>query len=358
MPRDNEPWVKVKIGARRSGKIAALPGDSARLGYFYLLLEAKVQRRMGVFDGRPHFAEVMGRFGRFLPDYICAGLVHEAPALCPACSDRFEVADGCVVVHDFLREQRSGRSSDQDDLEAGAETVTGAQRTKLWRLRRAVFERDNWTCRYCGRGDYERDWLVAEHVVPSGPTTLDNLVTACRGCNKRKGPRTPADAGMVLLPLGGDGPVTGHRDASQVPGDESQADVTRRVTSRAPESTGTVTVTERIPKPSSRRGARPVEDEGPLLTKPQLDAWASFGPEWDAFKAAWLDRGLRLPPSGDPDEDGSQRSVLHPIVADWPGEVASWTASAPRGASGRDVVGHVIRCYRDATGGALDEVPD
>lgn len=114
MPRDREPWVKVKIGARRSGKIAGLPSDSARLGYFYVLLEAKVQRRMGVFDNRTHFVEVLGRFGRFLPAYLEAGLVHEAPSLCPECKRRHRAATrGQIVVHDYLREQRDPTNADR-----------------------------------------------------------------------------------------------------------------------------------------------------------------------------------------------------------------------------------------------------
>lgn len=57
-------------------------------------------------------------------------------------------------------------------------------------LRAAVFERDDFTCRYCGeRGGA----LECDHVVPvsrGGETTLTNLVTACRTCNRRKGAKT------------------------------------------------------------------------------------------------------------------------------------------------------------------------
>jgi hypothetical protein len=114
MPRDREPWFKVKIGVRRSGKLAALPTDGARLGYFYLLAEAKVQRRMGEFDNRAHFAEVLGRFGRWLPDYVAAGLVHEAPLACDDCRRHHPgVRAGAIVVHDYLREQRDATHADR-----------------------------------------------------------------------------------------------------------------------------------------------------------------------------------------------------------------------------------------------------
>lgn len=92
----------------------------------------------------------------------------------------------------------------------GQPKTAGARRTANWRLRKAVLERDAFTCRYCGTADSDRDWLVLEHVVPDGPTNADNLVTACRSCNKKKGPRTPAEAGMVLL----DPPSNASRDRS------------------------------------------------------------------------------------------------------------------------------------------------
>ncbi len=111
-----EPWIKLKIGTRRSGKVACLPSDSARLGYIYLLLEAKVQREMGVFEGRAHFAEVLGRFGRYLPHYLAGGLLHEAPALCADCRARHPaVRPGAIVVHDYLREQRDPTNADRQD---------------------------------------------------------------------------------------------------------------------------------------------------------------------------------------------------------------------------------------------------
>lgn len=55
-------------------------------------------------------------------------------------------------------------------------------------LRSAVLERDDWTCRYCGRelGTAE---TTLDHVVPrskGGEDSLANLVTACRSCNSAK----------------------------------------------------------------------------------------------------------------------------------------------------------------------------
>lgn len=57
-------------------------------------------------------------------------------------------------------------------------------------LRSIVFERDDFTCRYCGaRGGK----LECDHVIPvarGGVTELHNLVTACRPCNRSKGARS------------------------------------------------------------------------------------------------------------------------------------------------------------------------
>lgn len=58
-------------------------------------------------------------------------------------------------------------------------------------VRSAVFERDNYTCRYCGARGVT---LECDHVVPvaqGGCTEDGNLVTACRTCNRAKGARTP-----------------------------------------------------------------------------------------------------------------------------------------------------------------------
>lgn len=53
-------------------------------------------------------------------------------------------------------------------------------------LRFDVFKRDGFRCRYCGRSVDDGVILHADHVIPQskgGPTTLENLVTACFECN-------------------------------------------------------------------------------------------------------------------------------------------------------------------------------
>ena len=58
-----------------------------------------------------------------------------------------------------------------------------------------LVQRDGPACVWCGREPWRRD-LTLEHLVPrsrGGHTTPDNVVVACRSCNKRRGSR-PVDA--------------------------------------------------------------------------------------------------------------------------------------------------------------------
>jgi 5-methylcytosine-specific restriction endonuclease McrA len=64
--------------------------------------------------------------------------------------------------------------------------------------RREVFLRDDHTCQYCGIRT--RD-LTLDHVMPKsrgGKHTWENLVSACRPCNHRKGGKTLVEARMKL----------------------------------------------------------------------------------------------------------------------------------------------------------------
>lgn len=52
----------------------------------------------------------------------------------------------------------------------------------------AVFHRDGYRCRYCGKGQGLP--LTVDHLVTwesGGPSTVENLVSACRKCNKIRG---------------------------------------------------------------------------------------------------------------------------------------------------------------------------
>ncbi len=67
--------------------------------------------------------------------------------------------------------------------------------------RENVYLRDDHTCQYCGQ-HFPAKELTLDHVIPAskmGPKTWNNVVTACRECNHRKGNRTPLTAKMPLL---------------------------------------------------------------------------------------------------------------------------------------------------------------
>ncbi len=62
-----------------------------------------------------------------------------------------------------------------------------------------IFNRDHYTCQYCGKQTRQ---LTLDHVIPryrGGQHTWENVVSACVACNRRKAGRTPQEAGMNLL---------------------------------------------------------------------------------------------------------------------------------------------------------------
>ena len=66
--------------------------------------------------------------------------------------------------------------------------------------RQNVYERDRYTCQYCGEL-FESRHLNLDHVVPrdrGGVMQWENIVSSCLPCNSRKGNRTPPEAGMKL----------------------------------------------------------------------------------------------------------------------------------------------------------------
>lgn len=63
-----------------------------------------------------------------------------------------------------------------------------------------IFSRDTLTCQYCERMP-PRSQLNLDHVIPraqGGKTTWENVVCCCISCNRRKGGRTPEQAGVTL----------------------------------------------------------------------------------------------------------------------------------------------------------------
>jgi hypothetical protein len=60
-------------------------------------------------------------------------------------------------------------------------------------IRGMVFERDNYTCAYCGERGGK---LECDHIIPhsrGGSDEMGNLTTACFSCNRSKRAKTPEE---------------------------------------------------------------------------------------------------------------------------------------------------------------------
>lgn len=76
------------------------------------------------------------------------------------------------------------------------------KKKQLIRFSRAnILLRDRDICQYCG-GKFARTQLTLDHVIPivqGGRKSWENIVTACKPCNQKKGGRTPIQAHMHLI---------------------------------------------------------------------------------------------------------------------------------------------------------------
>jgi len=71
-------------------------------------------------------------------------------------------------------------------------------RPKVKLNKQEIFRRDHYTCQYCGNSNAD---LTLDHVIPrrlGGSHTWENLATACRECNHKKGGRMAKFTGMKL----------------------------------------------------------------------------------------------------------------------------------------------------------------
>ena len=127
-------------------------------------------------------------------------LVHLRGDPCPCLKDRqWPDTAADVYVHHYLT---SNPSRDEYDIQRAKQAELRDSE-----LRAAVRQRDRSRCRYCAVAVVWADRRssqggVFDHVDPRVAAGAANLVVACRGCNSRKGARTPDAAGMTLLPVG------------------------------------------------------------------------------------------------------------------------------------------------------------
>lgn len=195
-----DPWVAVEATVRRSDKLAALPSDTARWGWLVMLGEAKLLRRQGTFSVG-QWAEVMGRYAKYLPDYIRLGLLHRAPAYCDETRQRtclrgrgpFE--RGVLVVHDWPRHQREHavRQADYEsrltdsETDAPTDAVTDVETDNLSRAlsSSSVYVNGSSSTGVVKGGDEPEwpalQWLAVHkaHLEPNGKALHRRLIALC-----------------------------------------------------------------------------------------------------------------------------------------------------------------------------------
>jgi hypothetical protein len=114
-----------------------------------------------------------------------------------------EIADNQEVLDMDLEDWKKFlRQTDLLEVEVLTKTEDGklakaimrkTQRLIEQRVSWKVFRRDNYTCRYCGKTGLP---LTVDHLVlweEGGPSIEENLVAACRKCNKTRGNMQYAD---------------------------------------------------------------------------------------------------------------------------------------------------------------------
>lgn len=96
--------------------------------------------------------------------------------------------DETTVVKTFNQLMREGTP------EEISEALPPSGRYISKKLRAAVYERDQYACFFCGKRQDDGADLTLDHFIAralGGPNTFDNLFTACRSCNSRKGKLGP-----------------------------------------------------------------------------------------------------------------------------------------------------------------------
>ena len=97
---------------------------------------------------------------------------------------------------------KNGRITSWEKLQPKREDSSSRPTAEVWaKIRTAIFERDNFTCRYCGSSGVR---LECDHVIPvskGGNHDESNLVTACFQCNRGKRAKTLEEWGKELMPI-------------------------------------------------------------------------------------------------------------------------------------------------------------
>lgn len=117
---------------------------------------------------------------------------------------------GIEIVSYYKDKYIQGTAGKQYPVPAVAKTLKyfNFYNRKINFSRHNLFIRDKHTCQYCGI-QLCSSQLTYDHIIPKSrfynnkklSTNWQNIVTACRLCNHKKGNRTPKEAGMSLINL-------------------------------------------------------------------------------------------------------------------------------------------------------------
>lgn len=131
------------------------------------------------------------------PPWGGVALVHQRGDDCTCLPDSWPRNGAMFYLHGYLD---SNPSKEEYDVQRAK-----AAELRDRELQARVRARDLNHCRYCRARVVWADRRsslggVFDHVDPNVAAGESNLVVCCRGCNSRKGNRTPSAAGMTLLP--------------------------------------------------------------------------------------------------------------------------------------------------------------
>lgn len=103
-----------------------------------------------------------------------------------------EVTAACVITEAFCAGVVEGSWKQRPQPEPKKKRLD-IPAGEWFAIRSEVFKRDGYKCQYCGGTPKSPH---CDHIIPlsrGGKSTLDNLTTACRSCNIRKGDKTPEE---------------------------------------------------------------------------------------------------------------------------------------------------------------------
>jgi len=128
-------------------------------------------------------------------NYEVLGFITEKKAL------RLIYKDKVEILHSWPEKYHNSICSNAPATVRLTYLIRRAKHTVLNYVRRAVFERDGFSCCYCGKS-LTKSQVTIDHVIPKskgGPTSYTNCVTSCKVCNLYKANKTLDQSGLKLL---------------------------------------------------------------------------------------------------------------------------------------------------------------